>query len=362
MGSTPQPYQNGLFEDQVAPTIVLPQPDVTVKAISIQTGRRNSQIISARFQFVTANPNIEGDNAASFTISNITANAEMYWTTNGVDPTNVVSDSNFGPVYSGTALSFHLNGDLTFKIRAYHDNYSDSGVSSKIFSLSNFVPNHITFGFEGGEASSDFVGSPGQAFYAPVTLSTIAGAQMFSLQFNLTVDAPRSIRGPAITPGAFNFQSFLEKPDPGARRIIQYGFRRLMFAEYVNGTNYILPIESFRIPTACSSRQSGEQFLSLRFTNSINLLWDWLVERDGNLTNLYNTDETKPDYLLPAARHLIFITIPGRKIRSGGYSFVVPAMPRAASSIKSRSAARPRPRMASARPDPVFIDLPSTGS
>ena len=57
-----------------------------IKVISTGPGRRPSAIVPARFLFKTANPSIFGDNAASFTITNITAGAQMWYTTNGSDP------------------------------------------------------------------------------------------------------------------------------------------------------------------------------------------------------------------------------------------------------------------------------------
>ncbi len=82
-----------------------------------------------------------------------------------------------------------------------------------VFSSTNYVPNSISFGFASGEASSDFVGSPGQTFYAPVTLSPLSGTIIYSLQFNLTVTNAGPNPGPAVTNGAY-FQSMLVKPDP----------------------------------------------------------------------------------------------------------------------------------------------------
>src|ERR1051326_4465829 len=67
-GSTPPVYHDGLFPDQVPPSIITPQPDVTVKAIDFQTSRPSSAIIQARFIFKTASPVILGDNAAQFSV------------------------------------------------------------------------------------------------------------------------------------------------------------------------------------------------------------------------------------------------------------------------------------------------------
>src|SRR5262249_33072621 len=70
-GSSPPFYRDGaiLSLSDVPPTLVPPQPDLTIKAIGTQSGRANSPIVSARFQFRTATPNIIGDNAAQFTVS-----------------------------------------------------------------------------------------------------------------------------------------------------------------------------------------------------------------------------------------------------------------------------------------------------
>ena len=104
--------------------------------------------------------------------------------------------------------------NLLFQARAFRLVIQPSGIASQSFSAANFVPNTISFGFASGEASSDFVASPGQTFYAPVTLAPLPGTEIYSLQFNLTVTNAGPNPGPAITPGAFNFESMLVKPDP----------------------------------------------------------------------------------------------------------------------------------------------------
>src|SRR5206468_7744289 len=57
IGSAPPPYHDGLFPDEVAsnvPSVVLPQPEVPVKAISVQAGRPSSSIVQATFQVKVA--------------------------------------------------------------------------------------------------------------------------------------------------------------------------------------------------------------------------------------------------------------------------------------------------------------------
>jgi hypothetical protein len=204
--SAPVGYQDGMSPSQVAYyTIAQTLPDLTIKAIGEKSdGSPNSAIAQARFQFVTGNPIITGNNAAQFTVSDITTNAEMWYTVDGSNPTNAAPS--VGPVSSGTTLSLQFpagGSNLTFKVIAFRANYQPSALVPVVFSSTNFVPNTISFGFASGEASSAFVGSPGQTFYAPVTLSTLPGTLMYSLQFNITVTNV----GPApnVTPGAYSW-------------------------------------------------------------------------------------------------------------------------------------------------------------
>lgn len=216
-GTTAPFYQDGVPAGLVPPSIISPQPDVTVKAVGVNPGSPISSVVQARFQFVTANPLISGNNAAQFTISDITANAHLYYTLDGSDPSST-NGVDLGTVASPTnvwAVGFPILTNTLFKVRAFHNNYQPSAVVSTSFSPANFVANIISFGFASGEASSDFVGSPGQTFYAPVTLTTLPGTLMYSLQFNITVttNGAATNAGPAVT-GGFGFQSMLMKPLP----------------------------------------------------------------------------------------------------------------------------------------------------
>ena len=126
-------------------------------------------MVSALFQFVVGNPDIYGANAAYITVTNITTGAQMYYTTDGSDPTNDGSGTSIGPIASGHTLSlnFGSSSNLLLKIRGFKANYQPSSIVSNVFSTANFVPNTISFGFASGEASSDFVASPGQTFLCP---------------------------------------------------------------------------------------------------------------------------------------------------------------------------------------------------
>jgi hypothetical protein len=221
-GSAPSGYQDGLFPSQVANyTVAQVMPDLTIKAIGEKPdGSPNSAIVSARLQFVTANPVITGNNAALFTISEVTSNSQLYYTLDGSDPSstnpNAFNLATVGTLSNSTwTVSLGIQATTLFKVQAFRANYQSSVIVSNVFALTNFVANTISFGFASGEASSDFVGAPGQTFYAPVTLTTLPNTKMYSLQFGITVtNGGAAINaGPAVAPNAFSFTSLLEKPD-----------------------------------------------------------------------------------------------------------------------------------------------------
>jgi hypothetical protein len=141
--SAPVGYQDGLTPGQVA-TYAIAQvlPDLTIKAIGEKPdGSPNSAIVQVRVQFITANPMISGNNAAKFTVSDITANAQLWYTVDGSTPTN--APPSVGPIPSGATLSlpFPANGsNFTFKTIAVHTNYQSSAIVSTIFSRADFVP------------------------------------------------------------------------------------------------------------------------------------------------------------------------------------------------------------------------------
>jgi hypothetical protein len=315
--SAPSGYQDGLSPSQVAYySVAQILPDLTIKAIGEKSdGSPNSAIVSARFQFIVGNPSITGDNAAQFTINDITSGAQLWYTTDGSDPTNVAPSQLAGTIAgtNGITLSLSLpSTNLTFKVRGFKDNYQPSAIVSAAFSSTNFAPNTISFGFTAGEASSDFVASPGQTFYAPVTLSVLPGALMYSLQFNLTVTNAGPNPGPPITPGAFGFQSMLMKPLPGTTPVVYIPIPPYMFV--ANGAS--------PQPTTTSFLYDGNWFESLVFTNTANnLLGVGWLERAGT-TNLYDT--TKQDLITYSIAHdTIFLKGSG-KVIPGGYLFLVP--------------------------------------
>jgi len=315
--SAPSGYQDGLSPIEAAFYRVAEiMPDLTIKAIGTKAdGSPNSAIAQARFQFITANPVITGNNAAQFTVSDLTTDALMWYTVDGTEPTNAAPS--FGPIGSGTKLSLQFpagSNTMTFRIRAFRDNYKPSGVVSAIFSITNFQANTISFGFASGEASSEFIASPGQFFYAPVTLNPLPDTRIYSLQFNVTVGSGGPNPGPAITPGAYNFQSFLEKPDlknPGY-------FIRIPPAMFLDSLANPLPV----IPTNAVFPYNDGWFEELLFSNtSSNLLGVGWLERAGK-TNLYDT--TSQDLITYSQPHDTLFRSADGKVVLGGYAFRVP--------------------------------------
>jgi sugar lactone lactonase YvrE len=309
-GSTPPVYHDGMFPNEVPPSIIAPQPDVTVKAISFQSGRPSSTVIQARFIFKAASPVISGDNAASFSVDSQTVGAEMWYTTDGSDPVN--APPSVGPISGPANLSLNITTNTTFRIRAFRNNYQSSEIASRLFSPTNFNANKISFGFEYGEASSDFVASAGQFFYAPVTLSILPQSAIYSLQFNVTVT--NAGPGPAVAPGAVGFESFLQKPIPGITPPIYERIPPLSFAGY----------QADPPPASSIVYYDGMPFVDMTFVNTnnnLNLLGVGWLERYTK-TNLYDT--TKQDLIKYSQPHDTLFDEVNGKVVLGGYAFQVP--------------------------------------
>ncbi len=299
-GNSPPPYQDGLHPGQVAPSIISPEPDVTIKAIGSQDGRRPSSVVQARFQFKTANPAILGDNPAFFVLTNITANADMWYTKDGSDPE--LNSPNSTRASAGPISLPRSASPITFRVRAFRSDYKPSEIVSKVFLPEDFRANRISFGFETGEASSDFVASAGQTFFAPVTLSLLPDQKMYTLQFNVTVVATNG--SPPVVPGKVGFQSMLKW--------------NLKEDIYVT----IPPALFLAGATVPEAVENPPFFGDLQVTNpAINLLAVGWLERAG-MTNLYDTK--KQDLITYSIAHDNVFQSKAQKVVVGGYTFVVP--------------------------------------
>jgi hypothetical protein len=334
--SAPVGYQDGMSASQVAYySVAQILPDLTIKAIGEKPdGSPNSAIVQARFQFITANPILNGNNAAQFTVSDLTTNAEMWYTMDGSNPTNAAPS--VGPIPSGTTLSLQFPpgaSDLTFKVIAFRDHYQPSTVVPMVFSATNFIASTMSFGFASGEASSDFVGSPGQTFYAPVTLNPLPGTKIYSLQLNLTVTNAGPNPGPAVFPGAYGFQSFLVKKLEGSdatnapilpgEGIYYYLPPSTVPQIYKTIPPYMYSAYAIDPPPTNQIRvYDGSPFVNMVFTNTaLNLLGVGWLERIGQ-TNLYDTMlQTLISYSEP---HDTLFTPDMGKVVVGGYGFQIP--------------------------------------
>ena len=157
---------------------ILPQiPDLTIEVIGEAAGRKSSAVVKSRFQFITANPTIVGDNPAAITLQDGTTNAEMWLHLDGSAPQRFGSNS-VGPYANGRVLTINITTDTVFSVSAFAPNFTPSGIARKVLSPGNFNADKLTFGFQSGEASSKFIAAPGQRFVAPVTLSLISSGDV----------------------------------------------------------------------------------------------------------------------------------------------------------------------------------------
>jgi sugar lactone lactonase YvrE len=266
----------------------------TMYAQSFCKGRPPSPVVSANISYVTAPPVIGGNNGASAQLTDLTSPSTMWYTLNGTTPA-VNGAESIGPVTSGSNISFGVYSNVFLSVKAFSPGFAPSAVVTQEFAPSNFFANQIAFGFASDEASSRFVGSPGQTFYAPVTLSLLPGATMYGLQFNVTVT--NLSNAPAVGQ-TYQFDSMLQKP-----------------IQLAGATMYVpIPPEMFT--------NGGLQ--SLAFTNSsLNLLGVGWLEIPPE-TNLYNTlSQNLITYSMAHETLLPNASAPNSVI-VGGYSFEIP--------------------------------------
>jgi len=180
--------------------------DITIYAISVQSGRQSSPVVSARYQFITGNPVITGDNAADVLLTDITEGADLFYTIDGSTPTNNGSSS--GPVSSGSILSLDITSNVVLQVRAFADGLAPSQIVTNELSISNVVGNQLTWGFASGPASTHFITALNLGFTAPVTFTEIPSSlEIYAMQFDVTVTNSSPEPGPA-----FGFVSDLLQP------------------------------------------------------------------------------------------------------------------------------------------------------
>ncbi len=332
-GSSPSIYAgNGLPASLIAPSILPTAPDLTLYAISSAPGRRSSPLVSARFQFITANPSLSAANAASIVLTDLTAGAQMFYTLDGSSPTNDGSNG-VGPFTTGATISINLTSNVVLNVRAFTDNFAPSGISSEELSVSNEIGDQMTFGFASGEASSQFIGAAGQRFLAPVTLTMLPGGTTYSLQFSAAVT---NGTGPAIAAFDSRFDSML-KIGPGP---ILFPLNPGIVT--VSGTNYSI---SNGVLTNLSEAL-------------LEVAW---IERypEGNL---YPTTSQDLTFYSQAHDHTFFES--AGKVIVGAYSFVIPptAAPGSTYTIQLLRPSATTYNPPNTEPFACFMQAPTNGS
>lgn len=223
-GSTPPDYANGWVKGEHTLQSLISSfddnpdiADMSIRAVGMAEGRRPSAVVAAHVSFRVATPQIIGDNPGGITLMNSTEKSKIYYILQDVGlsvPTEIPRTNQAGPYASGDVLNLDdLTQDMTLVVQAFRDHWKSSSVSTKRISPLNYSANRISLGFENGEASSSFTGSPGQRFFAPITLTLLPSQRMYSLQFNVRVAGMDA--APLVNPSSLTFTSMLWKPLPG---------------------------------------------------------------------------------------------------------------------------------------------------
>jgi len=246
-GLTPPPFREG---DVSLPSPILDQSragassDVTVKAIGTAVGRRSSDVVSARFQFQVANPAVIGNNPISVGLESLTANALLYYTTDGSEPTQASS------LYvTGSRLNIS-NGtnDVTLKVRGFRNGFQPSRIVSQVFIYENVVTSTVGI-------PRDFNAGVGSKLVVPVQLNLAADDVLKSLQFRVEVKpigaAPALPRAPVnltINPDV----DFVPLPAPTTNF-----FTGVFTRDYTDGTATGLLVGYLTTNSAFSMTASG---------------------------------------------------------------------------------------------------------
>ena len=233
----------------------------------------------------------------------------IFYTRDGSTPNQSSPEANL----IGGIAQITLQGPINLenlKVRAFLGNTPGTVVSGE---PTSDIPNRISWGFAPPqEASSDFIASPGQRFYAPVTLTVRPGQLMYGLQFALTIT---NLTGPASANYLQGFQSHLKKPsiDPGSYETIEP-------QTYISKTVTIFPMDVG--DNVIWITNITRYFTNLLVTNaSQNLLGVGWLERVP-FDNLYKTLEH--DLIRYSMAHDFLYLSPGGKVIPGTYSFVLP--------------------------------------
>src|SRR5207253_3206600 len=206
-----------------------------------------------------------------------------------------------------------------------------------------------------GEASSDFIASAGQFFYAPITMNVLPNAQIYSLQFNVTVATnPGTVH--LVEPGAVAFSSTLMQQ-------VAPEFSDHLPPASQQWYATIPPAAVIGFTTNSFGFTNVPVFGSLLFTNSnssTNLLGVGWLERWG-FDWLYNT-KIQDLISYSIAHDTLFVKGEGRVVL-GAYGFKVPLGATPGENYRIQIA---RPSATSdgvgAPGSSIFIDTPTNGT
>ena len=193
-GTTPDPSNPAQLYSSAISII----DNITVKAIAIKDGYRNSDVASRSFTVPTvANPVIT-ISSNTVTITCATDDATIYYTTDGTDPTTASS------VYSS---SFAVGSEVTVKAFATKANHKSSGIVSKKNGGTTVSKNSFSSGETSGsiDAKISYNSYKGGAGTAPaiynsgIRLYQISGTNDYGGYIVITAAAGSSITSVTIT-------------------------------------------------------------------------------------------------------------------------------------------------------------------
>jgi hypothetical protein len=315
--SGPPPYQDD-SPSQQTPLAITTYSNLTIAAVNQNVNPNNgtveySAVSTAQIIYQCATPAlINATNAALFYINDNTTNVTYYYTTDGTDPlTNQIQSQSIISTNLLMPIGLNISSNFVFSIRAFRDGYVPSGLITNLFFAQNFQGNELTWGFSSGYCSSSFIASPGEWFYAPVTLTTLGSPSAFGLEFDMTVT---NLGPDIVTPGAMYFQSMLMQPIPGTKPVLYTNIPPLWY----DGSSVNPP------PPGSLVNYNGGNFVNASVTNtSLNELAVGWYELPG-MTNLFNTTvQNLFTYSMAYIELLPNGQIPNGII-FGGYAFQVP--------------------------------------
>ena len=178
-----------------------------------------SPVVSARFQWVVANPIITGNNAASLTLTDNTLGAAMYYTLDSNTPAIGAADT-FGPYYSGATINLTITNNALLSVRAFTNSYQPSGISVQTLIISNYVPSTVSF------SPITKLAGPGATLAVPVYASLSSSAGLLeSYQFRAEVAALNNDPASAVAPLtalSFSVSNFVSLTSGGGNNTFYY--------------------------------------------------------------------------------------------------------------------------------------------